>query len=138
MFFEKMFGSLFGLIWLVIFIVAVFVLLIREIVRKEKVIKIEKELLKEVYKKNIIEENEEGLFEIKKEDGSIVKTFSTFEDCKVFIDVLLLRKEEVSSYEIVEADGFFKVRKIGSSRTIRKFDTEEEAEMYVKEKESND
>ena len=38
-------------------------------------------------------------------------------------------------YEIVEVDNFFKVRKKGSDRTLRKFATLDEAEDFVKEKE---
>ena len=44
-------------------------------------------------------------------------------------------KEISEVYEIIEQDGFFKVRKKGSERTIRKFLTELEAINYVKEKE---
>ena len=143
MFLEKMFGNVFGIIWLVVFIVAVLSLLIWTFAKKEKVVKetmeeVKKELIKDTYKDFIIEENDEGKFEILKSDEKINKVFDSFEDCKIFIDVILLRRENNSSYEIIEIDGFFKVRKKGNERTIRKFLTQEEAEDYVKEKESND
>ena len=143
MFLEKMFGNVFGIIWLVVFIVAVLSLLIWTFSKKEKVVKetmeeVKKELIKDTYKDFIIEENDEGKFEILKSDEKINKVFDSFEDCKIFIDVILLRRENNSSYEIIEIDGFFKVRKKGNERTIRKFSTQEEAEDYVKEKESND
>jgi hypothetical protein len=46
-------------------------------------------------------------------------------------------EEKTSEYEIVEVDGLFKVRKVGSERTIRKFITKKEAVEYVKEKEND-
>ena len=141
MFLEKTFGNVFGIIWLLIFILAVLGLLVWLLIKKEKVEIVEKrELIKEDYNGFSFEETEDGRFEVKKEDGSVVKTFDKLEDCRVFVDVLLLRSEieNDSNYEIVESDGFFKVRKKGSERTLRKFETEEEAENYIKEKESND
>lgn len=151
MFLENLFGSLFGLIWLIVFIVAVLALLVWAFIKKDKeiiVVEREEEIeekveevkssLKEEYKNFNIEENENNKFEVKKNEKSL-KTFDSVEDCKMFIDVLLMRNEEKESiYEIVEIDGFFKVRKKGSERTIRKFSTLEEAEDYVREKENND
>jgi len=139
MFLEKTFGNLFGIIWLIIFILAILGLLVWLFIKKEKVEEVEKrELVKEQYNGFSFEETEDGKFEVKKEDGNVVKTFDKLEDCKVFVDVLFLRSENDSNYEIAEEDGFFKVRKKGSERTLRKFKTEEEAENYIKEKESND
>lgn len=163
MFLENLFGSTFGIIWLLVFTVAVLALLVWLVVKKDKEIievkvkeeekleKVEEVLVEEKeeevkvhfkkeYKGFLIEENENNKFEVKKEEKNL-KTFTTIDDCKMFIDVLLLREEESekeSLYEIVEIDGFFKVRKRGSDRTIRKFETIEEAEDYVREKENND
>jgi len=146
MFFEKMFGNLFGMIWLIVFILGTLSLLVWMFVKKEKVAEVEeKQLIKEVYNDFIIEENNEGKFEVKNEEDITVKVFDNIEDSKMFVDVLLLRNEshddielKDSNYEIVEINGFFKVRKKGSERTLRKFVTIEEAQNYVKEKDSND
>lgn len=146
MFLEKLFGNIFGLIWLIVFTLAILALLVWMIIRKDKVTceevveEIKKEYLKEEYKGFLIEENENNKYEVKKDD-KVLKTFDTVSDARMFSDVLLLREEESekeSVYEIVEIDGFFKVRKKGSERTIRKFATLEEAEEYVKEKEIDD
>lgn len=150
MFFDKMFGSLFGFVWLVIFVVAVLGLLIWLLLKNDKVLinnsesedEVKKDLFKEDYNNFVIEENEKGLFEVKNKKNEVLKFFSSLGDAHVFIDVLLLREEkeneENSNYEIVEINGSFKVRKKGSEKTIRKFNSEEEALNYVKEKECND
>lgn len=142
MFLERIFGNLFGIIWLGIFTLAILILFIWLLLKKEKNNEIvnneEKEYLMETYKEYVIEEKESGEFEVKKE-GHILKSFNNFGDCKIFIDVLLLRDEKRENiYEIIEVDGFFKVRKKGSERTIRKFNVLEDAQDYVKEKENND
>lgn len=146
MFLEKLFGNIFGLIWLIVFTLGILALLVWMIIKKDKVIseevveEVKKEYLKEEYSGFLIEENENNKYEVKKDDR-VLKTFDVVSDAKMFIDVLLLREEEnqkESVYEIVEIDGFFKVRKKGSERTIRKFATLEEAEKYVKEKEIDD
>lgn len=149
---ENLFGGIFGFIWLSIFIVGVLSLIVWQLVKKDKVsdkqdsvekikeveeVKEIKELIKEEYKGLVIEEVENNIFVVKSE-GKIVKKFDKYTDCKVFIDVVFLRKENDSNYDIVEIDGSFKVRKKGSERTIRKFDTYEDAENFVKEKENND
>ena len=141
MFLERIFGNLYGLIWLIVFIMFVafvFVCIMfkkeNNLYREEKI----KEYFKEIYKEYNIEENEVGKFEVKKNEIAL-KTFDSVADCKIFIDVLLLREEKNESvYEIVEVDGYFKVRKKGNERTIRKFDNLEEAKNYIKEKENND
>lgn len=139
MIFEKMFGNLFGIIWLIIFILAILALLIWMFIKKNYFLENggrnqEKELIKEIYKDVLIEENKEGKFEIQK----FGKIFDSVDDCKIFIDVLFLRNENNSNYEVFEAEGFFKVRKKNSERTLRKFYTREEAEDFIKEKEEND
>ena len=43
----------------------------------------------------------------------------------------------VSEYEILESDdGFFRVRKVGSERILRKLETKEEAQEFIKQKET--
>ena len=137
---EKMFGNLFGIIWLVVFILAVWCLLIYLLfVKKDKLEEVtKKDLIKEIYKECIIEENFEGKFELKNNDGTIIKSFDSLEDAKIFVDVSILRKEDDSNYEIIEVDNNFKVRKKGSERTLRKFATMEEAQNFVKGKGKND
>ena len=137
---ENMFKSLFGIIWLITFVLSVLALLIWLFVKKEKVAEENKKvLIKYEYKCFLIEENESAKFEVKKlNEDKVYKIFEKEEDAKIFIDVLFLRSESTSMYEIVEQDGFYKVKKKGSERTVRKFNTEEEAEDYIKEKENND
>ena len=153
MFFERMFGNLFGIIWLIIFVIAVFSCLIWMLLKREKaiieeneIVGEEKELFKEEYKGFFIEENEKGMYEVTNDKKESLKVFNSLNDSHVFVDVILLRDEcereedeaEESVYEIVEIDGFYKVRKKGNERTIRKFASKEEAINYVKEKETND
>ena len=120
MFLEKMFGNTFGMIWLIIFSLAVLAL-----VKKDKAIA----------KTNVIkvEENEVVTTgEVKAQEEKKEEVIASVEEIKEE------KKEEKNSvYEIVEVDGFFKVRKIGSERTIRKFSTRKEAVEYVKEKEND-
>ena len=136
-----MFSNAFGLTWLIILTLASGALLVFLFIKKEKVVEVieeKRELLKETYNSYLIEEREDGVFEVKKEDGKVEKSFDNFNDCKIFIDVLNLRSESDSNYEIFEEDNFFKVRNKGSTRTLRKFTEREEAENYIKEKENND
>ena len=107
MFLENMFGNLFGLIWLIIFILGIAALIIWLFIKQNKVEEVEK---------NEISNDVDVVEEEKKVEVVEEKTIS-------------------EGYEIVEQDGFFKVRKKGSERTIRKFATELEAINYVKEKE---
>ena len=113
MFLEKIFGNLFGIIAIIVFVVAIIVLLIFEFLKKNDCE--ESELVKQVI-----------VTKTKTIDNETVVEKSS--DCEnVFVD-----------YEIVEIDDFFKVRKKGSERTIRKFVTKDEALVYVKEKSNND
>ena len=137
MFLEKIFGNVFGVIWLIIFLLSIGSLLAFVMLKKkdEQVIK---EYHKETYKEYSIEENEDGKYDVKKEE-TLLKTFDSIEDCKVFVDVVELRNyESTSIYEIVEEEGFFKVKKKDTQRTIRKFSDKIDAENYIKEKENND
>ena len=146
---ENLFGGVLGFILLCVFIVSTLFFLVYHLVKKDvllyeektvedakKVTKI-KELIKEEYKGFVIEEDENNNFVVK-DEVKILKKFDKYGDCKVFIDVISLRKESNFNYEIVEIDGFFKVKKKGNERIIRKFVTYQEAENYVKEKENND
>ena len=146
---ENLFGGVLGFILLCVFIVSTLFFLVYQLVKKDvvlyeektvedakKVTKI-KELIKEEYKGFVIEEDENNNFVVK-DEVKILKKFDKYGDCKVFIDVISLRKESNFNYEIVEIDGFFKVKKKGNERIIRKFVTYQEAENYVKEKENND
>ena len=125
MFLEKMFGNTFGMIWLIIFSLAVLALIVWLLVKKDKAIA----------KTNVIkvEENEVVTTgEVKAQEEKKEEVIASVEEIKEE------KKEEKNSvYEIVEVDGFFKVRKIGSERTIRKFSTRKEAVEYVKEKEND-
>ena len=125
MFLEKMFGNTFGMIWLIIFSLAVLALIVWLLVKKDKAIA----------KTNVIkvEENEVVTTgEVKAQEEKKEEVIASVEEIKEE------NKEEKNSvYEIVEVDGFFKVRKIGSERTIRKFSTRKEAVEYVKEKEND-
>lgn len=146
---ENLFGGVLGFILLCGFIVSTLFFLVYQLVKKDVVLYEEKtvedakkvtrikELIKEEYKGFVIEEDENNNFVVK-DEVKILKKFDKYGDCKVFIDVISLRKESNFNYEIVEIDGFFKVRKKGNERIIRKFVTYQEAENYVKEKENND
>ena len=125
MFLEKMFGNTFGMIWLIIFSLAVLSLIIWLLVKKDKIIA----------KINAFKTEEKEVvktFEVKVQDDAKEEVIAPVEEIKEE------KKEEKNSvYEIVEVDGVFKVRKIGSERTIRKFSTRKEAVEYVKEKEND-
>lgn len=116
MFLEKMFGNTFGLIWLIVFSLAVLALIVWLFIKTDKVVE----------NKPIVSEEQEKVEVSKEEIASVVEAVK--EDKK---------EEKLSDYEIVEIDGSFKVRKTGSERTIRKFSTYEEASNYVKEKEND-
>ncbi len=116
MFLEKMFGNTFGLIWLIVFSLAVLALIVWLFIKTDKVVE----------NKPIVSEEQEKVEVSKEETASVVEAVK--EDKK---------EEKLSDYEIVEIDGSFKVRKVGSERTIRKFPTYEEASNYVKEKEND-
>ena len=115
MFIEKLFGNTFGIVWLVVFALAMLGLIVWMFVKEDKEIEISDEKTNQV-KQEIIK-NEE-LVENKKEEVTEDK-----KDNESF----------VSQYEIIESeDGFFRVRKIGGDRTLRKLSTKEEAEEYIK------
>ena len=123
MFLEKMFGNTFGMIWLIIFSLAVFALIVWLLVKKDKMIT--KINTSKVEEKDVVTTTEVKSQNVEKEE--VVAPIK--EEKKT--------EEKTSEYEIVEIDGSFKVRKTGSERTIRKFPTYEEASNYVKEKEND-
>ena len=107
---EKMFGNTFGMIWLIVFLVAIIALIVWLLMRKDR----------------IIEEDSS----IENKEDETIKEEIVKEEA---VEEKVVNKE----YEIIESeDGFFRVRKIGSERTLRKFATSKEAEDFVKEKES--
>lgn len=111
---EILFGSTFGLIWLIVFLVAILALIVWLFIKKEKDLENSNE------KEEIINEKEEANV-IEKEE---------------IVEVKEEIKENVNNeYEILESDdGFFRVRKIGSERTLRKFATKMEAEDFVEKR----
>ncbi len=120
---EKLFGSTFGLIWLLIFIVVVFVLIIWLLIKKDNVCVNSDEQVESTSNIDINEEKE-----VFAQENKVVEE-SKYEN-----------KEHVSpnsEYEIIESeDGFFRVRKVGTERTLRKFATMEEAKAFIKGKEN--
>lgn len=120
MFIEKMFKNTFGMIWLLVFLAAVFALIVWMFTKKDKV----------------KEENNELVEEIKEEvkGEPVVETEVTAIETKVEekqVEKEVLNKE----YEIIEGeDGFFRVRKIGAERTLRKFSTRIEAEDFIEKR----
>ena len=116
MFFERMFGNIYGYIWLLIFLVAVIALVLWVLLKKENKIKVVNEENKEeiVTKEEVVEETpikETVVIEEKKENN------------------------ESNEYEIIESeDGFFRVKKVGNERTLRKFSTRIEAENFIDKK----
>ena len=109
MFIEKLFGNTFGMVWLIIFLAAVLALMLWIILKKEK---------------------EEKIVEINEEVTPVVE--------EVPVEVKEEVKETVSNdseYEIIESeDGFFRVRKVGSERTLRKLATRVEAENFIEKR----
>ena len=150
MFLDKLFGSVFGSIILVLLMVGsaeLIVWLYKKNSENEKNIEVKTENLVEKaralynaeYNGCFISEDQEGKFHVL--DGknkNVLKTLDNEGDCKIFIDVMVLRTEsESSKYEIVEIDGAFKVRKKGSTHVLRKFASREEAVKFVEEKEND-
>jgi len=125
MFLEKLFGNTFGLIWLIVFMAIVLGLIVFLFVKKEKN---EKEIV-----------GDEEKVERVVEETSTVEKEEKFEE--TVIDEVKMEENSVattSEYEIIESeDGFFRVRKAGTERTLRKFATKEEAVEFVKQKENN-
>jgi len=119
MFIEKIFGNTFGMIWLVVFMVAVLGLIVFMFVKKDKVLDTEDEKHLEVKDEPVDE-----VVENKEESENTQE--STTESSEVTVN---------TEYEIIESeDGFFRVRKVGSERTLRKLATRSEAEEYIKAK----
>jgi len=117
MFLEKLFGNTFGLIWLIVFVVAVFALIAWLFVKKEKVV------------------IEDKIEEIVNNNDEIVEEATNNKE-KVIEEKVEVKEEPISGeYEIIESeDGFFRVRKIGNERTLRKFATRIEAENFIEKR----
>lgn len=115
MFLEKMFGSVYGKIWLIILLVSILALIVFLLLKKGK------------EEETAIDENkEESVVEETIKPQSVVKEQDEIVDYGDFI--------------IVESeDGFFRVRKKDNERTIRRFSTRVEAENYIEKRNlSND
>lgn len=127
MFFEDTFGNIFGIIWLIIFIGGVVTLALWLIFREEKenCNEVKEEIVNDSCKektenKEVEKEEKETTEENKVEEKVVVEEKKVVEEVKYRID----------SGE----DGFFRVKKVGDNRTIRKFSTKLEAINYVNEK----
>lgn len=100
---DNLFGSTLGIVWLLIFTVAILGLLIWLFIKKD-------------------EKCEEKIVEKVVEDKTTVNEEPIVEN-------------QNKVYEVVESDdGFFRVIKVGTERTLRKFSTKKEAEDYIKER----
>ena len=107
MFFDRLFGNVFGYIWLLILVVGIIALFLWVLLKKED-------------KTSVLEEKEEVVVEEVVEDKKNIMVEETKKD---------------SEYEIIVGeDGFFRVRKVGSERTLRKFATRIEAENFIDKK----
>lgn len=103
---NKLFGNTFGIIWLVVFMMAVLILFV-------------------------------WLLIFDKDNGEVIKEVNNTngEEIEVVKETTKIEKNIFSEYEIIESeDGFFRVRKSGSDRILRKLLTREEAEKYVEER----
>ena len=122
MFIENLFGNVFGIIWLIIFLVAILALIFWVILKKEKEIVLEEK----------VEESNDEVVEEKEEVRTIWPTPVMKKEVSE-----QTKKENVSNndYEILESDdGFFRVRKVGTERTLRKFSTRVEAENFIEKR----
>ena len=117
MFFEKMFGNLFGYIWLLIFLAAVVALMLWVVLKKENKITVNEEKAEDITEEAVVEES------TVKETPVIMEEVKTEEN------------KDNNEYEIIESeDGFFRVRRVGNERTLRKFSTRIEAENFIDKK----
>ena len=120
---DKLFGNTFGMIWLIIFMVAILALFCWLLFFN-----------KDNKEKNIIDnKNEKEIENIKEIEGNSNEEIE---------GNVLVEEQEVESkksifgnYEIIERkDGFFRVRKNGSDKILRKLSSREEAIQYIKER----
>ena len=119
---DKLFGNMFGMIFLVVFMLVVLALIIFMFLKKDNIEDVEEQINDNTHE-DIVNEVVED-----KENVSSIQE----------VTVQSSESTSNSEYEIIESeDGFFRVRKVGSERTIRKFSTRKEAVEYVKEKEND-
>lgn len=112
MLFERMFGNIYGYIWLLIFLAAVVALILWIVFKKENNVKIVSEEKKE---------------EMVVKEAVVIEETSVAEEKK--------ENNESNEYEIIESeDGFFRVKKVGNERTLRKFSTRIEALNFIDKK----
>lgn len=136
MFLEKLFGNTFGYVWLIIFMVASLLLIVVLFAKKERTVN---NAVKEVSveKEEIIEEVKETLAENVVEPEKIVEEKVVMvEEVKVEEGLAVDTVQDViNGYEIVKSvDGFYRVRKVGSDRTLRKVSTKIEAENFIEKR----
>ena len=118
MFLDKLFGNAFGVICLVVLMLAILVLLVWLFVKQDKV---------KIEEISDVRVEVEGKIDVINENKEETVTVLTSE-----------KKETViieSEYDILEGeDGFFRVKKKGTERTLRKFATEMEAKDFVEKR----
>lgn len=127
MFLEKLFESVYGKIWLIILLVAILALIVYLLIKNEK---------REIVKKEADEEKNFNEDSVNANEESHVETENIEKDNRE--DIEEKTDDELPDYGefvIVKGiDGFFRVRKKESERTIRKFATVIEAENYIEKR----
>lgn len=127
MFLEKLFESIYGKIWLLILLIAILALIVYLLVKNEK---------REVVNKKHDEEKNTDEVSINNSEESHVENEIVQDEN---IDTIEEKTDDVlpdyGEFVVVKGDdGFFRVRKKESERTIRKFATIIEAENYIEKR----
>ena len=124
MFLEKLFESIYGKIWLIILLVAMLALIVYLLVKNEK------NEVKEIVEKvnNDSNEHEDNKEEVVQND---TETIEKEKEDKVIEENV----PDYGEFVIIKGDdGFFRVKKKDSERTIRKFATIIESENYIEKR----
>lgn len=109
MYLEKIFSNLYGVIWLLVLLVSLLLLILFILLKKDK---------------DVSEEVEKEIIQPEEMNAASVENKDSCEE-----------ENKNREYEIIESDdGFYRVRKIGNDRTIRKFSTRMEAENYIEKR----
>ncbi len=123
MFLEKLFESIYGKIWLIILLVALLALIVYLLVKNEK--NEIRETVEEVNKDSEkCEDNKEEVVENNTETVEEEKENKIEENVPDYGEFVIIKGD----------DGFFRVKKKDSERTIRKFATIIEAENYIEKR----
>lgn len=127
MFLEKLFESVYGKIWLIILLVAILALIVYLLIKNEK---------REAVKKEADEEKNFNEDSVNANEESHVETENIEKDNRENIEEKTYDElPDYGEFVIVKGtDGFFRVRKKESERTIRKFATVIEAENYIEKR----